>query len=271
VCPGCNRIYPWRDGQLRCFVSATARVPLDIPLAQGPVEWPPWSPPPDGAWHDPAPPRTSPRQLSILASRGRRLDVLDWGCGRAEYRRPVADLGHRYVGVDAEGQDADVLADVHRLPFRAAAFDHVVTNAVLEHVANPFLAVAEVSRVLRSGGVFAGSAAFLEPYHHHSFFHLAPDGLLHVLRTAGLVVRGIWPEDGWLVFDSLAEMPGPVSAPTRWVLRRLGAFERRLRRYRLHPRVLAEGRRWLAARTPAEVHAERLVVSGQIDFLAEKP
>ncbi|HZP40416.1 MAG TPA: class I SAM-dependent methyltransferase [Candidatus Binatia bacterium] len=160
---------------------------------------------------------------------------------------------------------------MHRLPFRAAAFDHVVTNAVLEHVANPFRAVAEVSRVLRPGGVFAGSAAFLEPYHDRSRFHLAPDGLLHVLRSAGLAVRGIWPQEGWLVFDSLAEMPGPVSAPTRWVLRRLAAFERRLRRRRLHPRATAEGRRWLAARTPAELDAERLHVAGQIDFVAEKP
>jgi SAM-dependent methyltransferase len=179
-------------------------------------------------------------------------------------------LGHRYVGVDAAGAGADVLADLHQLPFRSASFDHVITNAVLEHVADPLLALREVVRVLRRGGVFSGSAAFLEPHHHHSYFHPTADGLVHLLREAGLSVEGLWPQDGWLVFDSLAEMPGPVSSPTRWLLRRLGAIERRVGARRLHPREIGTGR-WLRRKSPAERHAELLTLAGQIDFLAVKP
>src|SRR5215467_2460428 len=99
------------------------------------------SPPPDGVYRGPVPERTNPRHLAILARRAGRLDVLDWGCGRAAYRVPVRDfLGHRYVGVDVEGPDADVRADVLRLPFRDESFDHVLTNAVLEHVREPVAA-----------------------------------------------------------------------------------------------------------------------------------
>jgi SAM-dependent methyltransferase len=197
--------------------------------------------------------------------------VLDWGCGEAAYRMPVRDvLGHRYVGVDAAAPAADVLADVHRLPFPSASFDHVITNAVLEHVAEPLLAVREVARVLRGGGVFSGSAAFLEPHHQHSYAHFTADGLVHVLTAAGLRVEGLWPQDGWLVFQSLADMPGPVSGPTRWMLRRLAAVERCLGGRRLHPREIATGR-WLRRKTPAERDAELLALAGQIDFLAVKP
>jgi SAM-dependent methyltransferase len=239
-------------------------------VAPSPPSWPAWSRPPDGAYAGPVPPRANPRHLSILARRSGQLTVLDWGCGPAAYRDPVRRLGHRYVGLDVAGTGADVRGDVHLLPFRAASFDHVITNAVLEHVADPVVAVREVARILRPGGSFTGSVAFLEPYHLHSHFHLAPDGVVHVLEAASFRVEGLWPQEGWLVYDSLAEMPGPVSGPTRWLLRRIATFERFIRGRRFHPRDLA-ARRWMRRRTDEEQREELLAVAGQIDFLAVKP
>ena len=148
--------------------------------------------------------------------------------------------------------------------------DHVLTNAALEHVADPFLAVREVARVLRAGGIFSGSTAFLEPHHHASRFHLTADGLTDVLTRAGLSFRGMWAQEGWTVLDSLAWMPGPISAPTRWTLRTLARLERTLRRRHLHPRARGTGR-WLRRRTPAELHAYLLPIAGQIDSLAVHP
>jgi SAM-dependent methyltransferase len=227
-------------------------------------------PPPDDRYTGPVSSRTNRRHLAILAERPGRLDVLDWGCGTAEYRSLVRALGHRYVGFDVEGTAADVRGDAHRLPFRSSSFDHVVTNAVLEHVADPFAATAEVARVLRPGGIFSGSVAFLEPHHLASHFHVSPDGAVHLLTTAGLAVEALWPQEQWLVFDSLATMPGPLSIIARFGLRLIGGLERRLRRRRLHPRDLASGN-WLRARTAAEQRDELLAITGQVDFVASKP
>jgi len=269
ACITCGRRFPLRGTQLDCIVSPGKLGTLAVPLHQGEVSWPTWTPPPDG-WQGPLAARTSPRQLAILAARHGRLDVLDLGCGGAEYRPLVRDLlGHRYVGLDRDGPEADVLADAHRLPFRSSSFDHVVSGAVLEHVAYPHVAVREVARVLRPAGRFSGSVAFLEPHHHASCFHLTADGLVHVLAAAGLDVVGVWPQEGWTVFDSLAEMHGPISGPTRWALKRLGALERRVRRRWWHPRERQAGR-WLREKTVEELHAERLTLAGQIDFMAAK-
>ncbi len=195
--------------------------------------------------------------------------MLDWGCGSAEYRPLVRALGHHYVGVDIVGSDADVRGDAHRLPFRGASFDHVITNAVLEHVTDPLGAVAEVSRVLRPGGVFSGSVAFLEPHHMDSHFHVSADGVVHLLRCAGFTADAIWPQERWLVFDSLAAMPGPVTGVTRAGLRLLARLERLLRTRHLHPRALTAGT-WLRRRTPAERADELLAIAGQIDFVATR-
>jgi len=270
TCEQCGRRFPIRNGQLHCVVDESVVATVHAPVRQRDVAWPAWSEPPQG-YAGPLRPRTNGRHLSVLANAARSLDVLDWGCGRAESRSLVADvLGHRYVGVDIAGDAADVIADVHRLPFAPGSFDHVITNATLEHVANPFVAVAEIARVLRTGGRFVGCVAFMEPHHCASRFHVTADGIVHVLTSAGLVVDGIWPQEGWTVFESLASMPGPLSSPTRLVLRFLGLVEPLLRARHLHPREIRR-HRWLQRKTPENVRRERLFIAGQVDFLATKP
>ena len=92
------------------------------------------------------------------------------------------------------GQGVDVVTgDATAMPFQAARFSAVVSFTMLHHVTSPELQdrlLAEVCRVLRPGGVFAGSdstASFL--------FHLAhlgdtmvlvdPDGFVSRLQAAG--------------------------------------------------------------------------------------
>jgi SAM-dependent methyltransferase len=270
ACVGCGRRFAVDGAQLTLLPSEKARRTLVFPVLQAPTEAAPPDGPPDGAYRGPLTPRTNARHLSILATRAGRLDVLDWGCGGAEYRPLVEGLHHRYVGIDRAGSAADVIADAHGLPFKDASFDHVITNAVLEHTANPFLAIAEVARVMKPSAIFSGSVAFLEPHHFGSHFHVSADGISHLCRWAGLAVEGLWPQERWVVFDSLAAMPGPLSGPTRMALRLLSRLERALRRWYLHPREWRTGR-WLTRKPPAEYQCELLEITGQVDFVARKP
>jgi SAM-dependent methyltransferase len=63
----------------------------------------------------------------------------------------------------------DVLADGHFLPFRDSNFDGVVAQAVLEHVLDPALVVAEIYRVLKPGGIVYAETSFMEQVHEAAF------------------------------------------------------------------------------------------------------
>lgn len=99
--------------------------------------------------------------------------VLDIGAGD---RHIVESLGNvkEYISIDIIPRDRPtVVADAHHLPFRDGTFDVVIARALLEHVEDEQMVVAEASRVLRPGGLFLFSAPFLYPIHdsvdHHRF------------------------------------------------------------------------------------------------------
>lgn len=49
---------------------------------------------------------------------------------------------------------AGAVGDIERLPFDEDTFDVVSANMVMEHIAHPRTAVAEIRRILRPGGIF---------------------------------------------------------------------------------------------------------------------
>ena len=98
-----------------------------------------------------------------LPEGGRALDL---GCGGGTYVRMLAGLGHRAVGLDyslpslrrAMAADPGAKAryaggEAYALPVCADAFDLVLCIGVLQALAEPARAVAEMARVLRPGGV----------------------------------------------------------------------------------------------------------------------
>jgi SAM-dependent methyltransferase len=102
---------------------------------------------------------------SLVGGPGRR--VLDIGCRTGRLTRYYAE-GNDVVGVDVDREALETAAerlgittlwaDIEGgLPFDDESFDVVVAGEVLEHLADPGSAVAEVRRVLRPGGTFAGS------------------------------------------------------------------------------------------------------------------
>jgi SAM-dependent methyltransferase len=89
--------------------------------------------------------------------------ALDAACGTGRHARRLAELGHDVVGVDGSPEMLAVAmrsipqavfheGDLRSLPLESASIDLVVCALALEHVADLSKAVAELSRVLRSGG-----------------------------------------------------------------------------------------------------------------------
>jgi len=104
--------------------------------------------------------------------------VLDAGAGFGRHAFEVARRGARIVALDyamdevvmtrntfgAMIEDKEILedrfigvlrGDATRLPFASGTFDRVITSEVLEHIQADVDAIAELVRVLKTGGTFA--------------------------------------------------------------------------------------------------------------------
>lgn len=87
--------------------------------------------------------------------------------------------------------NVDVVGDAHSLPYQSDSDDAIYCEAVLEHLARPTVAVAEMYRVLRPGALIFASTPFLQPYHgyphHYQGFTLT--GHQELFRHAGFTVE----------------------------------------------------------------------------------
>jgi ubiquinone/menaquinone biosynthesis C-methylase UbiE len=109
--------------------------------------------------------------LDLLA--GVTGPILDLGCGPGALAVPLAREGRSVVALDLAqsmveearriiGPDAScgyVVADAAALPFASESFAAVVTTGVLEYVPEVPLALAEIRRVLRPGGVLVATVS----------------------------------------------------------------------------------------------------------------
>jgi SAM-dependent methyltransferase len=195
--------------------------------------------------------------------------VLDLGCGAGDSVAQFRDVnpGVRWVGVDVEASpevesrrrtDAEfVTFDGVHLPFGDASFDAVYCKQVLEHVREPAPLLAEVARILRPGGAFAGSTSQLEPFHSYSTWNYTPYGLKLLLEGAGLALEEVRPG-----IDSLAVIVNR-GAGMRGFTRRWWSVESPLNRV-----AGAFGR--LRGLTPRQVNAIKLLLCGQFAFMARR-
>ncbi|MBM4282986.1 MAG: methyltransferase domain-containing protein [Deltaproteobacteria bacterium] len=209
-----------------------------------------------------------PRHLSpALAShipRPSSVDAiaLDLGCGDGVHRAPLERLGFRWLGVDFAAAGAPILADAHALPVTDAAVDFVLSVAVLEHIRHPAVMLREVKRVLRPGGRFVGTVAFLEPFHSDSYTHHTQPGTWSALHDAGFAVEHVSPSAEWQVLRAQAKnglFPGVPRRVAVGLVRPLESLRRAL---------------WslAALRHPALTAERRLAkLAGAFSFVATSP
>jgi SAM-dependent methyltransferase len=113
-------------------------------------------------------------QLRILGDVA-GLDILEFGCGAAQWSIALALRGARPVGLDLSERQLEharrlmaeagvefplVHASAEAVPLPDAAFDVVFCDHGAMTFADPYRTVPEVSRLLRPGGLFA--------FNHHS-------------------------------------------------------------------------------------------------------
>ena len=73
-----------------------------------------------------------------------------------------------YSDIDISA-DVDLFCDGHDLPFVDDSFDAVVTTAVLEHVLYPERVAAEITRVLKVGGLLYSELPFMQQVHEGAY------------------------------------------------------------------------------------------------------
>jgi len=172
----------------------------------------------------------------------RALDVgFGWGTCLARLERDgLAPVGLEPVAAAARAaarrlrRSRLVVGHAERLPFAGERFDVVVCSHVLEHLAEPGRAAAELARVLRPGGWAVvgvpGPGLLDHPLHYRSYDleSLARD--LEPLQEVRALRRGAWilKLAGRAAPGGRSEDGGGQPSLTRWLARPLATLLLRL-------------------------------------------
>ena len=201
---------------------------------------------------------------------------LDHGCGSGKMRPFIESHGYTYIGVDNEtGTTAEqgggerfkggsnYLCDLHRLPFEDNTFQFAVSYSVFEHLQNPFVAAAELYRVMEPRSVCFIAIACLVPFHMDSFYHHTHYGMLNTFQSVGFEVNQIAGADwnAYFAISAMDGMPGP-----KLIRKMVTTFIYGTHRLLWHCRTRLKGR----DRDSEELH-RRLIMAGIMKAVLIKP
>ena len=169
----------------------------------------------------------------ILESKGKVLDI---GGGLRVHKtrgnkvdpdnvwmEPLVEACEYVIMDPVPDYNPHVIGDIHEMPFKEGEFDGMICNAVLEHIENPFKAVAEMYRVLRPGGKCFVYVPFLYAYHaqpgyYKDYWRYTKDAIEMLFKDFSHLeyyeVRGAI--ETWVNMNPIKRLPGVV-----WFARKL--------------------------------------------------
>ena len=207
-------------------------------------------------------------QLAMIGREGRGRSVVEIGCGERQCEAYLTTRDFSYVGIDVDhrGIGPNVFADAHNLPFKSETFDLALSMAVFQHLPNPMQAAQEAFRVLKPGGMYMATAAFVYGWTDRaSFFHMSHGALLMILKYAGFENIRVWPD--WTYSASIPNMSFSSLMARPW--RR--SAELTLSFLEWSYTQTAEATRSIAGKPPLSSTNRDLKTAGSLTFVAYRP
>jgi SAM-dependent methyltransferase len=140
--------------------------------------------------------RNAARFLDMAKARARNPVILVVGGGtigdgaEALYQEP----GIRLIAFDVyRSEQTHFVADAHSIPLAEGMIDGVWVQAVLEHVLSPERVVAEIYRVLKSGGLVYAETPFMQQVHEgpYDFTRFTESGHRWLFRRFEVIESGV--------------------------------------------------------------------------------
>jgi ubiquinone/menaquinone biosynthesis C-methylase UbiE len=157
-------------------------------------------------------------------------------------RKMLTELDQHPVGwggtVPGAGEWMVMRGSVYQLPFKDASFDCVIISEVLEHLHEDSRALAEISRVLKPGGVLAASVPREGPealcWALSKRYRNTPGGHVRIYRRRKL--RKMLEGAGYRIYDS--HFAHALHSPYWWLKCALGVDREDISVVKLYHRLL---------------------------------
>jgi SAM-dependent methyltransferase len=134
-----------------------------------------------------------------------RGQLIDLGCGDMPFKAWISTQVSTYDSLDFFPRSPDVTyeADIQNMHMISNdQYDSALCIEVLEHVPDPFLAVREIQRILKPGGLLILSVPHLSRLHDepHDYYRYTRYGVAHLLEQAGLELVELQKRGGLFTF-----------------------------------------------------------------------
>jgi SAM-dependent methyltransferase len=145
--------------------------------------------------------------------------LIDLGCGDMPFRQQLSSQLEAYDSLDffPRSNQVTYVGDIQHMDMiPASTYDTAICLEVLEHIGDPFMAVREIQRILKAGGVLIVSVPHLSRLHDepHDYYRYTRHGLRYLLEQNGFSIQVLEQRGG--LFSFLGHQVSTVALGLVW-------------------------------------------------------